>query len=157
MSTSITGRLKKPAREFTAGEFTGFSFNINKKVKIKQEDKWTTYSVAIFSKSQPQIEFYRSSLVENCVVTCEAKDLIVESREYEGKDYLSIKLVYAELTEVFTMSEQSKAPAQNYQQPAQQAAPQQRTQQAAPRQQPAAPQPAQSTGFDDFDDTDIPF
>jgi len=164
MALTITGRLKKPAREFAANEYTGFSFNLNKKVKIKGEEQWTTYAVAIFSKSQPQIEFYRTNLVENSVVTCSAKDLIIEKREYEGKEYLSIKLVYAELENVFSMGEQSGAPQQ---QPVQQQQPMQTPpgyQQGQPKgqHQKTAPQPATGrtvpshSGFDNFD-PDVPF
>jgi len=153
MAITISGRLKKPAREFAAGEQTGFAFNLNKKVKVKGEDVWTTYSVAIFSKSQPQIDFYRANLVENTVVECSAKDLIIDKREYEGKDYLSIKLVYAQLDGVYSMGGQQPtqpAPQQNYQQPA--------PQQQSPRtnNQPNPQTQKQGGGFDDFDD-DIPF
>jgi len=162
MSTTISTRLKKAASEFQAGDSVGFGIRFGKKYRDPKTkaDEWTNYEAVIFAKSQGQIDFYRSALIEGSVVTITCREQCIDIREHNGTTYYSIKMLNAYLDEVNTMEAPQQAPQQNYQQPAQQAAPQQRAQQPQrqqpPRQQPAAPQPAQSTGFDDFDD-DTPF
>lgn len=157
MSTTITGRLQKPANEFQAGECTGFGVRIGKKFrdpKTKQDD-WTNYKAVIFAKSQAQIDFYRSALIENTVVEINCEDQQIEKQEYNGKEYLSINMINANLKAVYTEKQA---------QPAQQQPPQQQAYQQPPvnQQQPnqrTQPQPAQQApnGFDDFEDDRIPF
>ena len=149
MSTTITGRLQKPANEFQAGEYIGFGVRIGKKFrdpKTKQDD-WTNYKAVIFAKSQAQIDFYRKALIANTVVEISCEDQQIEKQEYNGSEYLSINMINANLKAVYTEQQgQAQQPAQQAQRPQQQQRPQQ-----------SAPQPAQQAGgFDDFDD-DIPF
>lgn len=145
MSTTISARLKKAASEFQAGDSIGFGIRFGKKYrdpKTKADD-WTNYEAVIFAKSQGQIDFYRSSLVEGSVVTITCREQCIDSREHNGTTYHSIKMLNAYLDDVNTMdgAPQGHAPVQQgYQQPAPQQAPQQNYQQP-PAQQPAPQSP----------------
>jgi len=127
MATTITGKLNKDARQFQAGDSTGFGVRLGVKYqdpKTKQDD-WCNYSAVVFAKSPGQIQFYQQSLVEGSVVEvfCEKQSI----EQYQGANglQLSINMLNARLGYVHTG-----------QQPSQQQAPQQRQQ--APQQQ--APQ-----------------
>jgi single-strand DNA-binding protein len=145
MATTISGRLKKAANEFQAGESTGFGIRIGKKYydRATKSEAWTNYEAVVFAKKPNQVDFYRNALIENAVVTITAHDLAIDSREHNGTTYLTIKMLNSQLEGVFNNNQQQNNQPTQRQQPPQQ----------APVNQ---PQPAQTTGFDDYDD-DIPF
>lgn len=102
MTTVITGRLGKDASEFQAGESIGFGIRLGVKYKDRKDgqDKWTNYQAAIFAKSDSQIDFYRSVLLEGCIVSVSAeKEAIGIFNGENGVSYyidmLNASLVYA--------------------------------------------------------------
>jgi len=130
MSTTITGKLNKPAREFQAGSYTGFGINVGKQyydTETKQKE-WCNYEAAFFTNNTAKIDFMRSVLVEGAVIEITAK--AEKPKLFEGNNgpVLSIQLLECDLGYVHT----GQQPQQNqgYQQPQQQ-------QQQAPMQQPA--------------------
>lgn len=143
MSTTITGKLNKAANQFQAGEYTGFGIRLGKQYydRDTQQKEWINYETAIFAKSQGQIDFYSSALVEGAVIEITAPEEKISVFEGNNGPIYSIKLLNATLGYVHNpQSASSGQPVQ--QQPAQQ-------QQA--QQQQAQQQAAQ--GFDDS----IPF
>ena len=137
-------KLKEDAREFAAGDYTGFGIRTGVKHQDKtKQDKWTNYEAAIFSKSPAQIDFYRSNLVAGALVVVSADNLEVSI--FEGKNGASptIKMINANVKAVHSGSAQqpeqprSSAPRGNSQ----------------PQQAPVA---YPSASVDSFDD-DIPF
>lgn len=99
MATTITSKLNKSAREFQAGAYTGFGFQLGKQYydrETKQKD-WTNYDCAIFTNNTQQIEFYRSNLVEGSIVevTAEAEKI----KQYQGNNglVLTIELIDCKL------------------------------------------------------------
>lgn len=102
MTTVITGRLGKDASEFQVGESIGFGIRLGVKYKDRKDgqDKWTNYQAAIFAKSDSQIDFYRSVLLEGCIVSVSAeKEAIGIFNGENGVSYyidmLNASLVYA--------------------------------------------------------------
>lgn len=153
MTTSVTGKLTKPANIFQAGDSTGFGLRIGVQYYDREtkQKEWTNYEAVIFAKAQSQIDFYSQSLVEGSIVELSGESEKI--KQFQGKDKLiiSIELNNAKVGYIFT----GQAPAQQgYQQ---QAAPQgqggfqQAPQQAAPQQggyqQQAPAQYHQGQGF----------
>jgi len=129
MSTTITGKLNKPANQFQAGESTGFGIRLGVKYrdpKTKQ-DEWTNYSAVIFAKAPAQIQFYQNVLVEGSVVEVSCDQLKVDSFEGQNGPMLSIDMLNAKLGYVHSASQsaQQLAPQQQYNQSPQQQQPQQ--------------------------------
>lgn len=134
-------KLKEDAREFSAGDYTGFGIRTGVKHQDKtKQDKWTNYEAAIFSKSPAQIDFYRSNLVAGALVVVSADNLEVSIFEGKNGAIPTIKMINANVKAVHSGSSQqseqprSSAPRGN----------------AQPQQAPVAATPA---GFDDFDDS----
>ena len=161
---SITGKLNKAARQFQAGESTGFGIRLGVKYRDRQtgQDEWTNYSAAIFAKSPNQIQFYQNVLVEGAIITVAAEKLKVDAYDGQNGQVLTIDLINAQLTFAHSPNAapaQPQAP-QSYNQAPQ--APQgYQQQQAAPssyQQVPHAQQqaPQQTQGHGGFDD-DIAF
>lgn len=143
MSTTITGKLNKPASQFQAGESTGFGLRLGVKFYDRETktDQWTNYEAVVFAKAPAQIQFYQSALVEGAIVEVSGDKLKI--RQFQGNNglSLSIELLDAKLGAVF--APQGQAPQQPQQGHAQQ--PAQANQQGfynAPQGQ--APRPAQS-------------
>ena len=131
---SITGKLNKPARQFQAGESTGFGIRLGVKYRDPKtrQDEWTNYSAVIFAKSPNQIQFYQQVLVEGAVVSIGAEQQKVDSFDGQNGQVLSIDMLNARLTYAHN--------------PGQQQAPQQQRPQQAPQQyQQAPPQRAESS------------
>ena len=133
MSTTITGKLNKPANQFQAGESTGFSIRLGVKYrdpKTKQNE-FTNYQAVIFAKAPAQIQFYNDVLVEGAVVEVTCEQLKIDSFEGNNGPMLSIDMLNARLGYVHSPNQQ---PAQAQQAPRQ--APQQPQYQQQPQQQP---------------------
>jgi single-strand DNA-binding protein len=168
MSTTITGKLNKPANQFQAGESTGFGIRLGVKArnpKTKQ-DEWCNYSATIFAKSPGQIQFYQQALVEGSVIEVTCEQQLIESFDGQNGTVLSITMINARLGYVHTGQQapqqqqggyQHQVPQQYQQpQPRQQQAPQrQQYQKQAPQQQQQAPMNNQQAN-DQWDD-DIPY
>lgn len=126
MATTVTLKLNKPAREFAAGESTGFGIQGGVKFYDRETktDQWTNYSAVVFAKAPAQVKFYQDTLVEGSVVEVSGDKLKI--RQFQGNNglSLSIELLDAKLGAVF--APQGAAPAQQpaAQRPAQQSAPQ---------------------------------
>lgn len=128
MSTTITGKLNKPANQFQAGESTGFGIRLGVKYrdpKTKQ-DEWTNYSAVVFAKAQGQIKFYQDVLVEGAVVEMSGDTLKIESFDGQNGPVLTIELLNARLG--FVHAPQGQTPQ-----------PQAQVQYQAPQQQQYAP------------------
>ena len=150
MSTTITGKLNKPAREFQAGAYTGFGIRLGKQYYDREtkQKEWTNYEAAVFTDKPQQIDFYRSSLIEGSVVEVMAEAEKIKQFQGDTGLVLSIELIDCKLGMVHTgqqpQQSMQQAPQQQYQQAPQQAPMQQSYQQEpqqAPMQQPQyAPQ-----------------
>ena len=177
MTTSVTGKLNRPANKYDGQNGATFFVevgeqNYNFKAKEKQ---WTNYSAALFAKDN-QANFYESALTEGAIVTVSGTGIIIDMPD-DPKFKPRLQLQDAKLTFVHNPGGQAppqQAPPQQYQQPQQpQQAPQQQYQQPqqAPQQAPQqqyAPQSNRQNGngtqgsyaapsqSDDFDDS-IPF
>lgn len=158
MSTTITGKLNKPAREFQAGSYTGFGVNVGKQYYDTETKKkeWCNYEAAFFTNNTAKIDFMRSVLVEGAVIEITAK--AEKPKLFEGNNgpVLSIQLLECDLGYVHT-SQQSQQN-QGYQQAPQQAPMQP---QRAPQQYQQSPNQyaqAQQQPQNQFDNNqDVPF
>tara|TARA_R110000803_G_C11989465_1_gene321794 strand:- start:17877 stop:18335 length:459 start_codon:yes stop_codon:yes gene_type:complete len=152
MPVVISGKLKDKAREFQAGESTGFGIRLGEKVynKETQENEWTNYDIAVFARAPKQVDFYRKALCEGAVVQITGETQRPKSfTGGDGRVHLSIDVQGCKLANVFY--DESAAPAQ--------AAPAYKAPAADPgAYKPAAPQEGYmpAPAVDSFDD-DIPF
>ena len=112
MATTVTLKLNKPAREFAAGESTGFGIQGGVKFYDRETktDQWTNYSAVVFAKAPAQVQFYQSVLVEGSIVEVSGEKIKI--RQFQGNNglSLSIELLDAKLGAVF--APQSAAPSQ---------------------------------------------
>lgn len=144
---SITGKLNKDARQFQAGDSTGFGIRLGVKYrdpKTKQ-DEYTNYQAVIFAKSAGQIQFYQSALVAGSVIEVSAEQLKVDTFQGDNGPVVSIDMLNARLGYVHSANApqgQQAQQQQGYGQQAQQQRPapqqqqqQQNYQQQAPQQQ----------------------
>lgn len=140
MSTTITGKLNKAAREFQAGAYTGFGIRLGKQYYDREtkQKEWTNYEAAVFTDKPQQIEFYRSSLIEGSVVEVMAEAEKIKQFQGDTGLVLSIELIDCKLGMVHT----GQQPQQGYQQAPQHQAPQHQPQ-YAPQHQQAPQQPMQ--------------
>ena len=135
MSTTITGKLNKPANQFQAGESTGFGIRLGVKYrdpKTKQ-DEWTNYQAVIFAKAPAQIQFYQNVLIEGAVIEVSCEQLKIDSFDGSNGPMLSIDMLNAKLGYVHSGQQQATQQPQQYQAPAQQQP--QQYQQQQPNQQ----------------------
>lgn len=143
MAATIPFRLNENAKEFTAGEYTGFGIRTGIKYQDRnKQDQWTNYKAAIFAKSQAQIDFYRANLIKGALVVVSSDKLAVETFDGQNGLQTAIKLLNANVEAVTT----GRAP---------DAARQAYSKVAEPQRQ-APANTAAPAGFDNFDD-DIPF
>jgi single-strand DNA-binding protein len=150
---SITGKMNKDATQFQAGESTGFGVRLGVKYRDPKTkvDAWTNYSAVIFAKSQGQIQFYQSVLVEGAIVAIGAEQLKVDSFDGQNGQILSIDMLNAKLTYAHNPNSQ-QAPQQQGgygQQAAPQRPPAQPAYSQAPPNQARQPQAPNYGGFDD--------
>ena len=144
MSTTVSGKLNKPAREniLDSGD-SQFLVGIGKRERDfkTKENVWVNYQASLFAKAGRQADFYRSVLQADSVIAVNGTGLLPRIWG-DNNDQVSLSILESKLEYAF-----------NPNQDGQQAPAPQQQQQAAP-----APQ-QQSTGgggFSDFDD-DIPF
>lgn len=156
MATTVTFKLNKPAHQFQAGESVGFAIRGGVKYYDRQEkvDKWTNYEAVAFAKSQGQIAFYQSALVEGCIVEVTGQQQAIKQFQGQNGLLLSIELLDAKIGFVSggNGGQQQQQPAQRQQQQPQyqQPAPQRQPQQSAPQQSQYSEPPMNF-------DSDIPF
>jgi single-stranded DNA-binding protein len=155
---SITGKMNKDATQFQAGESTGFGIRLGVKYRDPKTkvDAWTNYSAVIFAKSQGQIQFYQSVLVEGAIVAIGAEQLKIDSFDGQNGQALSIDMLNARLT--YAHNPNSHQAPQQQGGYGQQAAPQQQRPPAQPAYNQAPPQQqprSQSPNYGGFDD-DVP-
>ena len=106
-------KITKEPRTFQAGESTGFQLSLGTQYydrKTKQKE-WSNYKAVVFAKGN-QLNFYQGALVIGTIIELSADDLKIDNYNPE---YLSIELIDAKLTGIFT-GEQSQQPMQQQQQ-----------------------------------------
>lgn len=133
MSHTIVGKLNKDARQFQAGDSTGFGIRLGVKFrdpKTKQ-DEWTNYQAVIFAKAPGQIQFYQNVLVAGSVIEVSAEQLKIDTFNGDNGPIVSIDMLNARLGYVHT-GDQGQ-PQQQQQQ--QQYQPQQQQGYGSPQQQ----------------------
>lgn len=137
MAHSITGKLNKDARQFQAGDSTGFSVRLGVKYrdpKTKQDD-WTNYQAVIFAKSPGQIQFYQNVLVAGSVIEVFAEQLKIDVFNGDNGPVMSIDMLNARIGYVHSAEVPQQQNQQQGQQPQQGGYPQQQQQyQGSPQQ-----------------------
>lgn len=143
---TITSKLNKDARQFQAGESTGFGISLGVKYRDRKtgQDEWTNYSAVIFAKSPNQISFYQSVLVAGSIVSVSCEQLKVESFDGQNGQMITLDMINARLTFANNPNQSSAQPQQGYNQ-----APQQRQQPAQQGYQPRQAPQQGSGGYDD--------
>lgn len=139
---SITGKLNKDARQFQAGDSTGFGIRLGVKYrdpKTKQ-DEYTNYQAVIFAKSAGQIQFYQSALVAGSVIEVSAEQLKVDTFQGDNGPIVSIDMLNARLGYVHSANAPQGQPAQQQRPSQQQQGYVQQQQQQRPQQRPPAQQ-----------------
>ena len=135
---SITGKLNKDARQFQAGDSTGFGIRLGVKYrdpKTKQ-DEYTNYQAVIFAKSAGQIQFYQSALVAGSVIEVSAEQLKVDTFQGDNGPVVSIDMLNARLGYVHSANApQGQQAQQQRPAPQQQGYGQQQQRRPAPQQQ----------------------
>lgn len=139
MSTTVTGKLNKPAtvKMLDSGDAM-FIIGLGKKEYDRQSksEVWANYSAAIYVKKN-QLDYHQRTLVANAVVSVSAAGLIPSIWQTQsGESRIDLKMVNPNLEYAIT----------GYDAPANQAGTQ-KVQQAA-----SSPQPTQ-----EFTNDDIPF
>ena len=125
MGHTVTGKLNKDAKQFAAGEYTGFNIRVGVKFYDREtkDNQWTNYSAVIFSNNQSQIQFLQGALVAGSVVELFGESIKVDAfTKDDGQTLITLELNNARLGYIGT-------PGQSQQQSA---APQQSTQGFAP-------------------------
>lgn len=118
-------KITREPRTFQAGESTGFQLSLGTQYydrKTKQKE-WSNYKAVVFAKGN-QLSFYQSALVIGTIIELSSDDLKIDNYNPE---YLSIELIDAKLTSVFTGDSpqpQQQPMQQPQQQPMQQTKPQ---------------------------------
>ena len=99
MATTVTFKLNKPAHQFQAGESVGFAIRGGVKYYDRQDkiDKWTNYEAVAFAKSQGQIAFYQSALVEGCIVEVTGQQQAIKQFQGQNGLLISIELLDAKI------------------------------------------------------------
>lgn len=112
MSTTVTGKLNKPARVQQTDKSTMFFINIGVQVfdRSTGQKEWTNYDIALFANDK-QVQFYESSLIAGAIVSVSAPNEIIRVDPTYGN---KIELVNARLEYVHSGQQ---APQQNFQQP----------------------------------------
>ena len=81
------------------GQTTMFIIELSEMIKDRQtgEKFYTNYSAAIFAKSQAQVDYYHTSLVEGNYVVVNCEKLKVDVSESNGKQYIKLQMENARL------------------------------------------------------------
>ncbi len=99
----VHGELRKAPYVKTGmgqdGQTTMFIIELSEMIKDRQtgEKLYTNYSAAIFAKSQAQIDYYYTSLVEGNYVVVNCEKLKVDVSESNGKQYIKLQMENARL------------------------------------------------------------
>jgi len=111
MTVVIAGKLKDAAREFPAGNSTGFGIRIGEKFYDREtrESAWTNYECAVFAAKDEQVDFYRRALIPGAVVQITGEQQKIKSFEGNNGVHLSIEVLNCKLSNVFF--EESSTPA----------------------------------------------
>lgn len=120
MSTTITGKLNKPATQFQAGDSVGFGLRLGVKYYCRESktEQWCNYELCVFAKAPAQVRFYQSALVEGAIVEVSGDKQRIKQFQGANGLNLSIEILDARLGAVF--APQGQAPQQRQtQQPAQ--------------------------------------
>lgn len=157
MSHTISGKLRKAPHTKEGcgkdGNSTLYAIELSEQLTDRQsgEKTYTNYKAAIFASSQVQKSFYDNALSEGSFVVVSCEKLKVESRDYNGKTYITLNMENARLENAMF----AEGASQQQQQPqGQQRVPQQPQGQTGGWGVPQQPQGSEPTM--DFDDT-IPF
>lgn len=113
MSFTKAFKITKEPRTFQAGESTGFQLSLGTQYfdrKTKQKE-WSNYEAVVFAKGN-QLSFYQGALVIGTIIELSADDLKIDNYNPE---YLSIELIDAKLTGIFTGNSPQQQPQQNQQ------------------------------------------
>jgi len=103
MSHTVFGTLRKAPyiKEGLGqdGQSTMFIVELSEMVKDRktQEKTYTNYSATIFAKSFAQIDYYRTSLAEGNYIVVTGEKLKVDTREHNGKQYITLQMEGARL------------------------------------------------------------
>ena len=138
MSHTVLFRLNKDAREFQAGESTGFSISTGVKYYDSKEktEKWTNYEAAVFARNERQIQYYRDSLVAGNAALVTGDKQAIRTWDNNGKSGQSIVLIDCKIGDIVRLQDNSSQAAQSCPQQQQRPQPQQKYQQyQQPRQQ----------------------
>lgn len=164
MGHTVLFRLNKDAREFQAGESTGFSISTGVKYYDSQEktEKWTNYEAAVFARNDRQIQYYRDSLVAGNAALITGDKQAIRTWDNNGKSGQSIVLIDCKIGDIVRLQDNNSQaaqsrPQQQRPQPQQQYQQQQQQYQQPPQQNQGF---AQNGGFqqgNQFDDQEIPF
>lgn len=162
MSTTITGKLNKPAHQFTAGESVGFGIRLGVRYydRDTKQKEWTNYECAIFARQNGQVKFYQDALIEGAIVTVTGKSEKIKQFQGQNGLMLSIELLDASLDFIAQSVPQGGQPQQA--QPPQNQQPAGQQPQGGQGGQPISPAlentlKNSNTGFNDSFDSDIPF
>ena len=112
-----------------------------------QEKSYTNYRAVLFAKTQAAKQFYDNATAQDSFVVLTCEKLKVESRDHEGKTYITLSMENAKLEGAnFTESAPQQPPQRQVQQP-------QNNGYAAARNAPQQP----AINAAPFDSDDIPF
>lgn len=116
MSISVTSKLNDNAREFKAGESTGFGLRLGVKFYNNQTraDEWTNYECAIFTRTDNQANYYRQSLVKGSVVEVSGSGCWIKTFEGKNGTVNTISILDPKLGYVYrAQSDQNQPPVDN--------------------------------------------
>jgi single-strand DNA-binding protein len=100
MGHTVTGKLNKDAKQFAAGEYTGFNIRVGVKFYDREtkDNQWTNYSAVIFSNNQSQIQFLQGALIAGSVVELFGESIKVDTfTKDDGQTLITLELNNARL------------------------------------------------------------
>ena len=161
MSHTVSGLIRRAPHiksgANTNGQYTMFAFELSEFNKGYQDkpDSYTNYSVMLFAKTPGAVEFHTKAIVENSFVVVNCDKLAIDQQTgNDGKEYIKLKMMNANLAGFNNPNQQ--APQQQYSQQAPQQQPQQSQGYQQPQQQQRQAAPMAEPSFDEFSDS-IPF
>jgi single-strand DNA-binding protein len=118
--STVTGKLNKDAKQFAAGEYTGFNIRVGVKFYDREtkDNQWTNYSAVIFSNNQSQIQFLQGALVAGSVVELFGESIKVDTfTKDDGQTLITLELNNSRLGYIGTpenaQPQQNQAPQQS--------------------------------------------
>lgn len=105
MSHTVSGLIRRTPHiaegQNNNGTYTMFCFELSEFNKGTQgnDDTYTNYSVALFAKTPGAIEFHRKAIAENSFVVVSCDKLSVDKQSgNDGKEYIKLKMMNANLS-----------------------------------------------------------